>query len=117
MSVGAHTVTHPILTKLAPAEARREIVDGRLDLEETLNERVKLFAYPNGKPDRDYDASHVALVRELDFDAAVSTSWGVSDRSSDRYQLARFTPWDADVNRFGMRLAQNLIRRGEIASA
>jgi peptidoglycan/xylan/chitin deacetylase (PgdA/CDA1 family) len=117
MSIGAHTVSHPILTKLSLAEARSEIVDGRLDLEETLKERVKVFAYPNGKPDRDYDATHVALVRELNFDAAVSTSWGVSDRRSDRYQLARFTPWDTDVDRFGMRLAQNLMRKPEIAGA
>lgn len=117
MSIGAHTVTHPILTTLGISEARREIADGRLDLEETLGERVKIFAFPNGKPNRDYDASHVALVRELNFDAAVSTAWGVSDRTSDPYQLARFTPWDTDVNRFGMRLAQNLMRRPDLAGA
>ena len=111
MSIGAHTVTHPILTTLPIDVARREIVDGRRDLEETLNERVKLFAYPNGKPTRDYDATHVALVRELGFDAAVSTAWGVSARHSDPFQLARFTPWDAGVHRFGLRLAQNLMRQ------
>ncbi len=111
MSIGAHTVNHPILTSLAPHDARREIVDGRLDLEETLKERVKVFAYPNGKPNRDYDASHVALVRELGFDAAVSTAWGISDRRSDRFQLARFTPWDLNVSKFGLRLAYNMTRR------
>ena len=115
MSVGAHTVSHPILTTLDPAEARREIADGRLDLEETLSERVKVFAYPNGKPGRDYDPSHVAMVREMGFDAAVSTSWGVSNRKTDRHQLPRFTPWDAQVDRFGLRLAQNLMRNGETA--
>ena len=113
MSIGAHTVSHPILTTLPIAEARREIVDGRRDLEETLGERVKLFAYPNGKPVRDYDDSHVALVRELDFDGAVSTAWGVSHRKSDRYQLSRFTPWDSEVNRFGLRLARNLMNKGK----
>jgi peptidoglycan/xylan/chitin deacetylase (PgdA/CDA1 family) len=113
MSIGAHTVSHPILTTLSLAEARREIVDGRRDLEETLGERVKLFAYPNGKPVRDYDDSHVKLVRELDFDGAVSTAWGVSHRKSDRYQLPRFTPWDTEVNRFGLRLARNLMNKGK----
>ncbi|MEO8936493.1 MAG: polysaccharide deacetylase family protein [Burkholderiaceae bacterium] len=110
MSIGAHTVTHPILTTLGIAEARREIADGRLDLEETLNDRVKLFAYPNGRPAKDYDDTHVALVRELGFDAAVSTAWGVSKRNSDRFQLARFTPWDLNTNKFGLRLARNLLR-------
>ena len=113
MSIGGHTVTHPILTTLSGDEARAEIENGRRDLEETLNERVKLFAYPNGKPVRDYDASHVAIVRELGFDAAVSTAWGVSGRQSDRFQLARFTPWDTDVNRFGLRLAHNFMRGSE----
>jgi peptidoglycan/xylan/chitin deacetylase (PgdA/CDA1 family) len=111
MSIGGHTVTHPILTTLPLEEARREIMDGRTDLEETLNERVKLFAYPNGKFGRDYDATHVRLVRELGFDAAVSTDWGVSDRRSDRFQLARFTPWDTALSKFGLRLAYNMTRR------
>jgi peptidoglycan/xylan/chitin deacetylase (PgdA/CDA1 family) len=117
MSIGAHTVTHPILTGLAPDEARREIEDGRRDLEDIVGERVKLFAYPNGKPGRDYDASHVAMVRSMNFDAAVSTAWGVSNRRSDLYQLPRFTPWDADVNRFGLRLAQNMMRGKATAAA
>ena len=115
MSIGAHTRTHPILTTLDAAAARDEIAGGRGELEDIIGERVKLFAYPNGKPMRDYDRSHVALVRELGFDAAVSTAWGVSDRRSDRYQLSRFTPWDFNVNRFGLRLAQNLMRTPEIA--
>jgi len=110
MSVGGHTVTHPILTTLTIDEARREIVDGRRDLEETLGERVKVFAYPNGKPVQDYDHNHVALVRELGFDAAVSTAWGVSKRDSDRFQLARFTPWDANTTKFGLRLVHNMVR-------
>ena len=112
MSVGAHTVTHPILTKLPLDEARNEIADGRRDLEETLGERVKVFAYPNGKPVRDYDESHVTMVRELGFDAAVSTERGVSDRDSDPYQLARFTPWDSNIDRFGLRLLQNMTHIG-----
>lgn len=110
MSIGAHTVTHPILTTLPIDEARREIVEGRRDLEETLGEPVKIFAYPNGKPLQDYDHSHVQLVRELGFDAAVSTAWGVSKRDSDRFQLARFTPWDASTTKFGLRLVHNMVR-------
>ncbi len=117
MSIGAHTVTHPILTTLSADAARAEIVDGRRALESIVGEPVRVFAYPNGKPQRDYDASHVALVRELGFDAAVSTAWGTSDRRSDRFQLRRFTPWDAGLNRFGLRLAQNLLRRDAMATA
>jgi hypothetical protein len=34
----------------------------------------------------------------------------VSTRSSDRYQLPRFTPWDKDSLRFGLRLLGNARR-------
>jgi peptidoglycan/xylan/chitin deacetylase (PgdA/CDA1 family) len=114
MSIGAHTMTHPILTTLARDEAYREIAEGRRELESILGERVKTFAYPNGKPRRDYDATHVAIVRELGFDAAVSTAWGVSKRETDRFQLPRFTPWDRDPLRFRVRLAQNQLRTAEL---
>ena len=68
-----------------------------------------LFAYPNGKPGEDYLPRDVALVRELGFDAAVSTAWGASGHGSDPFQLQRFTPWDRTKARFGLRLLRNLM--------
>ncbi|NBC48490.1 MAG: polysaccharide deacetylase family protein [Gammaproteobacteria bacterium] len=108
MTIGGHTQTHPILARTADEQARKEIADGREALEGLLGEPVRLFAYPNGKPGQDYDARHVAIVRECGFDAAVSTAWGVSTSKSDRYQLARFTPWDQTPGRFALRLVRNL---------
>ena len=113
MSIGGHTVTHPILTKVTPEVAQREIADGRAALEELVREPVRVFAYPNGRPIQDYDASHVRMVREMGFDAAVSTAQGVSYEKSDRFQLPRFTPWDLGVGKFGLRLARNLSRHAE----
>jgi peptidoglycan/xylan/chitin deacetylase (PgdA/CDA1 family) len=109
MQIGAHTVTHPILTKLTPDEARREIQDSRTYLESLLGERVSLFAYPNGKLDDDYAECHADLVRKMGFDAAVSTDRGVADASSDIMRLPRFTPWDRSHLRFGGRLLSNLM--------
>jgi peptidoglycan/xylan/chitin deacetylase (PgdA/CDA1 family) len=114
MIVGAHTVTHPILSRTDDVVARKEIADGREDLEGLTGGRVTLFAYPNGRPVRDYTAAHVQLVRELGFDAAVSTAWGIARRDSDLYQLPRFTPWDRDPLRFVVRFVQNY-RRGPSA--
>lgn len=110
MEIGGHTGRHPILAKLDRAEARREIADGKACLEGIIGAPVTLFAYPNGKPTRDYLPEHVQMVRELGFKAAVSTAIGVATRASDRYQLPRFTPWDLNMNMFGMRLAQNQLR-------
>jgi peptidoglycan/xylan/chitin deacetylase (PgdA/CDA1 family) len=111
MDIGAHTVNHPILASCDQATARNEISEGRSTLEDLLNERISLFAYPNGKLGTDYTPEHVNIVRELGFDAAVSTNPGASFHGSDVHQLSRFTPWDREAWRFGLRLARNTMKK------
>lgn len=108
MLVGGHTVTHPILAKLDPAEALREVAEGKRHLEELIGEPVGLFAYPNGRPGEDYSPANVEQVRGCGFMAAMSTVWGTSVRGDDLFQLRRFTPWDRTPLRFGLRMAGNL---------
>lgn len=110
MTIGGHTVSHPILTRLEAAAARREIADGKARLEQIVGERIGVFAYPSGRPSRDYAAEHVAMVRSCGFRTAVSTAWGVARSDADRWQLPRFTPWDRARTRYGLRLAQNMLR-------
>lgn len=107
MQIGAHTVSHPILARTDLPEARREITSSKLFLEQLLQTRIGLFAYPNGKPGNDYLPEHATLVRELGFDAAVSTAWGVADHRTDPFQIPRFTPWDKSRLRFAIRLLRN----------
>jgi len=114
MQIGAHTVSHPILARLAPGEAQAEIAASKGVLESLLQERVGLFAYPNGKPNLDYRAVDAEGVRRLGFDAAVTTAWGVADGASDVMQLPRFTPWDKTRLRFGARLAKNLLQNSRL---
>jgi peptidoglycan/xylan/chitin deacetylase (PgdA/CDA1 family) len=111
MSIGAHTVTHPILMELDPAEALAEIRCGREALESIVGARVSVFAYPNGQPGTDYGTAHVAMVRDLGFSAALSTRRGTADASSDLYQLPRFGPWGKTFLRFGIDLARNYLDR------
>jgi peptidoglycan/xylan/chitin deacetylase (PgdA/CDA1 family) len=110
MEIGAHTVTHPILTRLSADAAFDEMSRSKRDLEQVLGETVPLFAYPNGVPVQDYGNEHAAMARECGFDAAVSTAWGAASASSDRFQLPRFTPWDRTRLRYGVRLLHNLGR-------
>ncbi|WP_394788249.1 polysaccharide deacetylase family protein [Rhodoferax sp.] len=110
MQIGAHTRSHPILAKLGADAAQAEIAESRRFLEQLLGERVGLFAYPNGKPGTDYSPESVQIVRDLGFDAAVSTTWGASRADTDPFQIPRFTPWDRSKLRFGGRLAGNLWR-------
>jgi len=51
VTIGSHTLSHPILTSLAPAEAEEEICGSREVLEKRLGRSVELFCYPNGEVD------------------------------------------------------------------
>jgi peptidoglycan/xylan/chitin deacetylase (PgdA/CDA1 family) len=116
MEIGAHTLTHPILAQLDDGAAADEILSNRDRLQQITGKPVTLFAYPNGKPDRDYAARDVRIVRDGGFKAAVSTAWGVATATSDLFELPRFTPWDRSLLRFGGRLALNR-RRTQFATA
>ena len=117
MQIGAHTRSHPILAKLDTDAAYAEIGQSQRFLEAVLGQRVGLFAYPNGKPGTDYIPESVRIVQDLGFDAAVSTTKGVADASTDLFQIPRFTPWDSTRLRFGARLADNLWRAGRAVPA
>ena len=104
IEIGGHTVSHPILTSLDDLEARHEIVAGKDALEAVLGKPVRLFAYPNGKTGKDFDARHAAMARAAGFTAAFTTEPGAITRTSDRYALARSRPWDQTPLMFGLRL-------------
>ncbi|MEN9560564.1 MAG: hypothetical protein RLZZ502_1775 [Pseudomonadota bacterium] len=93
MHIGAHTCSHPILSRLPEAEARREIQHSRRRLQDLLQSEVPFFAYPNGVPGQDFAAREVALVKEAGFSHAFSTRQGACDADSPVFELPRFTPW------------------------
>lgn len=107
VEIGGHTVAHTILTTLDDATGEREILAGKQQLESLTGKPVTTFAYPNGRPHRDYETRHVALVRKLGFDLAVSTSHGVANAHSDIYQLPRFVPWGDSMAMLGARMVRN----------
>lgn len=114
MEIGGHTVTHPILSKVNNTIALTEIANGKETLEGIIGAPVRLFAYPNGKPGKDYCADHVEMVKQLGFEAAVSTAWGAAKGYDDVFQLPRFTPWDKSEFFYVLRMAQNTLNRIEV---
>lgn len=110
MEIGGHTVSHPILACVSDEEALTEITGGKRKLEDYLDRPIRYFAYPNGKPGKDYASRHVVMVRNAGFKAALSTAWGAAASGTDMFQLPRFTPWEKDQTRFALRLASNYLR-------
>jgi peptidoglycan/xylan/chitin deacetylase (PgdA/CDA1 family) len=83
-SFGAHTHTHPNLTRLPPGQSEREMVDSRRIIEDQLGEPVRLFAYPFGQYNR--------TVRDLarrHFELACSDRLGLVTGRSDPHALER----------------------------
>jgi peptidoglycan/xylan/chitin deacetylase (PgdA/CDA1 family) len=102
--IGAHTVSHPILTSLGDDAARHEIVQCKRDLEAITGSPVRYFAYPNGKVGKDFDQRHVEMVKAAGFTAAFTTEVGAAARGRDPFQLPRSRPWDSNPVLFGLRL-------------
>ncbi len=109
IEIGAHTINHPILTRLDDEKSRAEILGGKRRLEEIIGTQVTSFAYPNGRPVQDYEERHVRLVRECGFATAVSTAWGAARRASDVLQIPRLAPWDQSATRFAVRLTKGYL--------
>ncbi|MBU3070884.1 polysaccharide deacetylase family protein [Aestuariicella sp. G3-2] len=108
IEIGNHTVTHPVLTAIDNQSVLRELKDNTRDLQDVTQKPVKYFAYPNGIPNKDFNEEHKNIVKDLGFEGAVTTEWGVSSRSTDRWALPRFTPWDKSPQRFAMRIIMNM---------
>lgn len=103
---GAHTVGHPILTRLSREEARREIVESKRRIEEVLGRRADHFAYPNGTAE-DFTPEHEAIVAEAGFRSACSAIGGVNDGRTDRFALRRIAARDEPLGSFVRRLAEH----------
>jgi peptidoglycan/xylan/chitin deacetylase (PgdA/CDA1 family) len=109
MTIGAHTHSHPILSRIPLTRAEDEIRRSRDILNELLNKKIKTFAYPNGRPNKDYNNSHVEIVKKLEFEVAVSTQWGYAHNNSDVYQIPRISLWDKTPLRFNLRMLRTYL--------
>ncbi len=88
ISVGAHTVTHPLVSALPAASQRDGIQGSKAELEEILDGPVTCFSYPYGSP-RDCTAGTLSLVREAKYARACSNFGGAVGRYTDQFQLPR----------------------------
>jgi peptidoglycan/xylan/chitin deacetylase (PgdA/CDA1 family) len=75
-SIGAHTINHFAIKKLAADRALREMIDSKHVIERELNCPIKYFAYPYGAKDH-ADARDFELAAQAGFEASVTTRKGV----------------------------------------
>jgi peptidoglycan/xylan/chitin deacetylase (PgdA/CDA1 family) len=88
ISYGAHTLTHPILSKMPPDAAFHEIEESKRRIEEAIQRDVLAFCYPNGK-EVDFNEEIKEMVRQCGYACAFSTIYGMNDSGTDRFGLKR----------------------------
>lgn len=85
--VGAHTASHPRLTRLDDARCRIELSGARERLERELGTPILHLAYPFG----DWDPRVKELARAAGYETACSTRRGLSRADDDPLALHRVT--------------------------
>jgi peptidoglycan/xylan/chitin deacetylase (PgdA/CDA1 family) len=84
INFGAHTLTHPDLTRLPAEHARQEIIASKEIIQDALGKPVHSFAYPYGR----YDEQSRRIVKEH-FACACSDRLAVTTSASDLFALER----------------------------
>ena len=67
--IGAHTVSHAILPRLAPSQLTREVKECKTALEQDLGAEVPMFCYPKGR----FNAAVVPEVKHAGYRGARTT--------------------------------------------
>jgi len=88
ISFGAHTCSHPILTRMPLDDAEREIAGSKSIIEQELGSTVRHFAYPNGRPE-DFNTELENFCKELGFESVSTCNYGQNNNSSDVWALRR----------------------------
>lgn len=98
IEIGAHTMTHPVLSMLPYAAQKTEIQQSKIQLENVIGYPVTSFAYPYGAK-IDYTIETVSMVQQAGFTCACSNIPEVTWNGTDPFQLPRVIvrDWDGET--------------------
>ena len=96
--VGGHTVGHPFLTLCDEAEAKRQMSQGKRDLEEITGKVCDLFAYPAV----DYDERTMAACQDCGFVSAFSAHREI--QGGHEFELPRTGVYYPELSELGFKI-------------
>ena len=73
ISIGAHTLNHPILANEDEENSKMEIVNSINELSRILGHEIKCFAYPNGIPSFDFGQREMNILKNTNCKISFST--------------------------------------------
>ena len=85
VTLGAHTVSHPILPNCADVEVEYELVESKRRLEEWIGKPVTTFAYPSGS----LNGREKGFLEKYGYELAATIENGRVGPDSDRYLIPR----------------------------
>jgi poly-beta-1,6-N-acetyl-D-glucosamine N-deacetylase len=87
VTLGAHTHTHPILTRCGDEQVYEEIKTSKDKMEEWLGHEVQFFAYPNGN----YGEREIRTLEKLNFKLAFANEPKyLTPETLERMEIPRF---------------------------
>jgi peptidoglycan/xylan/chitin deacetylase (PgdA/CDA1 family) len=114
IAFGSHTLTHPVVSQLAPQELEQELGASKCLLEKKLGIPVLDFAFPFGKPSDCSSAALVVLSR-CGYRSAVTTVPGVNTPQVNPFELRRLQVGsDGSLARFAFDLGRAFLRAEEL---
>lgn len=85
VTIGSHTMTHPVLPKIDAEQLRRELAGSRSKLESMLSREVKQLSFPYGS----FDERVVHACREAGYDRVFSALPVFSIAKTDEFLTGR----------------------------
>jgi peptidoglycan/xylan/chitin deacetylase (PgdA/CDA1 family) len=88
LTIGGHTITHPILINCDDEQSFKELKDSKTIIENWIGETIISFAYPNG----DYGTREIEYLKKLNYKIAYTTKPLPLTKTalSHIYELPRF---------------------------
>ncbi len=86
MTIGDHTLSHPLLSKLTPEQLRKEVVDSKSVLEQKIGKPVTDFASPFGYTSE----ALVTLLKQVGYITGRTTTKGIMHSAADQYALTGY---------------------------
>jgi peptidoglycan/xylan/chitin deacetylase (PgdA/CDA1 family) len=88
VAFGSHTVSHRVMSRLRPDEARHELLDSKRIIEEHLDSVVDTFAFPFGQP-ADIGPTVGSMLASCGYRCAATTVEGTNVPGTNPYELRR----------------------------
>lgn len=94
IEVGAHTVNHVNMGRVAAEHGRRELGDGKSSLEGLVGKPVRMFSFPFGRAEH-FSEDGIQWARDAGYEAIFSAHGGFAGRHTSAWNIPRNGSCDA----------------------